>query len=136
MSVRVPVDGHSNSTLVYLSMRVRDSYGCSFEYDLPPVSISRDTTIIQLLADALESTASRSDATQQLNSNDMVQLLVNGNQNEMNQALVSLSHLLNTMSTDALTSAANISVTALSVSSLDHPWTLVSDRSILCFIGY
>ena len=61
---------------------------------MPPVSITRDTTIIQLLIDALQSTSSHSDATHQLNSNEIVQLLVNGNQNEMNQALVSLSQLL------------------------------------------
>ena len=120
MDVRLPIDDDSDSTLVYLSMRVRDPYGCSFEYDMPPVSIKRDTTIIEMLIGALQSTSSHSDATHQLNSNEIVQLLVNGNQNDMNQALVSLSQLLNTMSTRALMSAANVSAITLSVSSLDH----------------
>ena len=125
MSVRLSAGDASNSTLVYLSMRVRDPYGCSFEYDMAPVSISRDTTIIKTLVDALQSTSSHSDATHQLHANEIVQILVNGNQNELNQALVSLSQLLNTISTNALASMANISVTALTVSSLDHPWTPV-----------
>ena len=123
MEVRLSAGDDSNSTLVSLSMRVRDPYGCSFEYDMPPVPISRDTTIVKLLVDALQSTPS------QLHSNEIVQLLVNGNQNEVNQALVSLSQLLNAMSTSAMTSAANISVTALTVSSLDRPGTPV--RSVL-----
>ena len=114
--------------MVYLSVRVRDQYGCSFEFDIPPVSITRDTTSVAMLINALQSTSS------QLNSIEMVQLLLNGNQNEVNQVLVSLSQMLNTMSTDALqtalTSTANIPATALSVSSLDRrPWILVSELS-------
>ena len=106
MDARLPPGDHSNSTLVYLSVRVRDEYGCSFQLDMPPVSITRDTTTIAMLINAL------------------VQTLINGNQNEVNQVLVSLAQMLNTMSTDALQTAlmnaANIPATDLSVSSLDH----------------
>ena len=120
-----PGDDHSNSTMVYLSVRVRDQYGCSFEFDIPPVSIKRDTTSVAMLINALQSSSS------QLNSIEMVQLLLNGNQNEVNQVLVSLSQMLNTMSTDALQTAlmnaGNISATVFSVSSLDRPWTVVSN---------
>ena len=119
-----PGDDQSNLTMVHLSVRVRDQYGCSIEFDMPPVFITRDTTIITMLINALQSTSS------QLNSNEIVQLLLNGNQNEVNQVLVSLSQMLNKMSNDALQTAlmstANIRATALSVSSLDRPWTLVS----------
>ena len=111
--------------MVYLSVRVRDQYGCSFEFDIPPVSITSDTTSIAMLINALQSTSS------QLNSNEIVQLLLNGNQNQVNQVLVSLSQMLNTMSTDALQTAlmnaGNISATFFSVSSLDRPWTVVSN---------
>ena len=134
MDVRLPAGGGSNSTMVYLSVRVRDQYGCSIEFDMSPVSITRDTTIITMLMDALQSSSSYSDATHQLTSNEIVQLLVNGNQNEVNQLLVSLSQMLNSMSTDALQTAlmnaANISVTVLSVSSLDRPWVLVREPSV------
>ena len=124
IAVRLPA-GDSIFTMVHLSVRVRDQFGCSFEFDMSPVSITPDTTSIAMLINALQSTSSHSDA--------LVQTLVNGNQNEMNQALMSFSRTLNTMSIDALRttlmSAANIPVTALSASSLDHPWTLVSDGS-------
>ena len=123
MDVRLPA-GETNVTMVYLSVRVRDQYGCGFEFDVQPASITRDTTTIAMLMDTLQSTSSRSNATNQLNSNALVQALVNGNQNEINQGLVSLSQMLNTMSTDALQTALmnapNIHATTLSVSSLDR----------------
>ena len=122
LSVRLPA-GDSNVTMVYLSVRVRDQYGCSFEFDIPPVSIARDTTSIAMLINALQSASSHPNATSQLNSIEIVQLLLNGNQNQVNQVLVSLSQMLNTMSNDALQTALlnaeNIPATALSVSSLD-----------------
>ena len=133
LSVRLPA-GDSNVTMVYLSVRVRDQYGCSFEFDIPPVSMARDTTSIAMLINALQSASSHPNATSQLNSNEIVQLLLSGNQNQGNQVLVSLSQVLNTMSNDALQTAlmstANIPATALSVSSLDRrPWILVSELS-------
>jgi hypothetical protein len=138
MNVRLPAGDHSNSTLTYLSVRVRDQFGCSVEFDLPPVSITRDTATIAMLINALQSSSSHTSATNQLNSNEIVQLLANGNQNEVNQGLVSLSQMLNTMSTDALqtalTSAANIPATTLFVSSLDRPLTPVSDSNMPLFL--
>ena len=117
MDVRLPTGGDSNPTMVYLSVRVRDQYGCSFEFDIPPVSVKRDATTIAMLIDAMQSTSS------QLNSNELVQLLLNGNQNQVNQLMMSLSQTLNTMSTDALQTVlmvgGNIPATALFVSSLD-----------------
>ena len=134
MSVRLPAGG-SNVTLVNLSVRVRDQYGCSFALDMPPVSITRDTTIIAMLVNTLQSVSSQSNAISQLNANELVQLLVNGNQNEMNQVLVSISQMLNTINNDALQttlmSAASIPATTLSVSSLDGPWTPVSNLNLV-----
>ena len=101
---------------------------------MPPVSITRDTTIIATLVNTLQSVSSQSNAISQLNSNELVQLLANGNQNEMNQVLVSISQMLNTINNDALQttlmSAASIPATTLSVSSLDGPWTLVSNLNL------
>ena len=140
MSVRLPAGDHSNSTLVYLSVRVRDEYGCSFQLVMPPVSITRDTTIIATLVNTLQSVSSQSNAISQLNSNELVQLLVNGNQNEMNQVLVSISQMLNTINNDALQttlmSASSIPATTLSVSSLDGPWTLVSNLNLVPLYCY
>ena len=41
--------------MVHVSVRVRDQYGCSFEFDIPPVSITRDTTSVAMLINALQS---------------------------------------------------------------------------------
>jgi hypothetical protein len=136
INVRLPA-GVSNVTLIYLSVSIRDQYGCRIEFDIPPVSITRDTTTIAMLINVLQPASSHSNAANQLYSNEIVQLLANGNQNEVNQLLVSLSQMLNTMSADALQttvmSAANLPATALSVSSLDRPWTPVSDRNTAPF---
>jgi hypothetical protein len=101
LNVRLPA-GDPNSTPIYLSVGVRDQYGCSFEFDMPPVRITPETTNIAMLINALQSTSSHSDATNQLSSNEIVQILTNGNGNAVNQALVSLSQPLNAMSIDAL----------------------------------
>ena len=127
----------STVTLVYLSARVRDQYGCSVEFDIPPVFITRDTMIIASLINALQSVSNQASAANLLNSNELVQVLVNGNQNEVNQVLVSISQMLNTMGSDALQtllmSVGSIPATALSVSSLDRPSTTVSDADIMVF---
>ena len=81
---------------------------------MPPVRITSDTTAIAMLINALQSTSSHSDATNQLSSNEIVQILLNGNENEVNQALVSLSRTLNAMSNDALQIALMGMFTALS----------------------
>ena len=113
LNVRLPA-GEPNSTLIYLSVRVRDQYGCSSEFDILPVRITSDTTTIGMLINALQSTSSHSDATNQLSSNEIVQILSNGDENGVNQALVSLSRTLNAMSNDALEIALMGMFTALS----------------------
>ena len=79
-----------------------------------PVRITSDTTAIAMLINALQSTSSHSDATNQLSSNEIVQILSNGDGNGVNQALVSLSQTLNAMSNDALEIALMGMFTALS----------------------
>lgn len=101
LSVRLPA-GDPNSMLIYLSVRVRDQYGCSFEFAMPPVSVTSDSTAIDMLINALQSTSSHSAAADQLSSNEILQILANGNGNEVNQVLVSLSQTLNAMNNDAL----------------------------------
>ena len=115
MDVQLPAGGDSNSTMLHLSVRVRDEYGCSFEFEMPTVLIARDTTTLVMLINALQSVSSQSNA--------LAQALADGNQNEVNQLLASLSQMLNTMNNDALQTALlnaeNIPATTLSISSLD-----------------
>ena len=115
MDVQLPAGGDSNSTMLHLSVRVRDEYGCSFEFEMPTVLIARDTTTLVMLINALQSVSSQSNA--------LAQALADGNQNEVNQLLASLSQMLNTMNNDALQTALivgeNIPATTLFVSSLD-----------------
>ena len=115
MNVQLPAGDHSNSTMLHLSVRVRDEYGCSIEFEMPTVLITRDPTTLVMLINALQSTLSQSNA--------LAQVLADGNQNEVNQLLVSLAQMLNTMNNDALQTllivGGNIPATTLFVSSLD-----------------
>ena len=97
--LRLPA-GHVNTSVLHLSMSIRDQQDSLTEFNLSSVVVLTDSDEIdQFLVDLQGSGSSSS------NANPLVQILSSGNQNAVGQVVSSLSQQFNQINTDALRTA-------------------------------
>ena len=119
IQLRLP-PGDINTSLLHLSVAIRDKLDCLIQVSLSPVVVATDWNEIDQLLQSLQAPT----------SNPLVQILFSGNQNAVGQVISSLSQHFNRINTQALQDAADRSFLAhVAVSPLgSQAWPMVSLR--------
>ena len=92
--VRMPM-GDSNSTLLHLVVRVRDTFGCVTEMNMSSISVLPDTHNITEFMTAVQLTYNNTLNDSRITSNPFIQILYgSGNENNVCQLLISISQVL------------------------------------------
>ena len=88
--------GDSNSTLLHLVVRVRDTFDCVAETNMSSISVLPDTDNINEFMTAVQLTYNNTLNNSTITLNPFIQILYgNGNENDICQLLISLSQVLN-----------------------------------------
>ena len=93
--LRLPV-GNNKSSLINVTVYIRDKYDSFTKYYISSVNVSKDTIEIENLFKSFK------DSKSALTSNSFVKGLLAGNQNDIGQILTSLSQQLNKINNDNL----------------------------------
>ena len=107
--LRLPA-GQKNTSVLQLSVTIRDQMDCVRQVDLPAVVVRVDSDEIDHFLLSLQSSTAVADTSMSsstLNNNPLVQILSSGNQNAVGQILGSLSQQFNEVNTQALQTAAD-----------------------------
>ena len=91
--------GDDNSTVLDLTVQIRDVLNCVTEYYMEPVIVIPDHTAIDALIDVLQNSKNGS------TNNPIVQALASGNQNTVGQVVTSLSQQFNKRNKQSLETA-------------------------------
>ena len=94
IQLRLPA-GQTNTSVLQLSVTVRDQLDCVRQVNLPSLVVRTDSDEIDHFLLSLQSSST-------LNNNPLVQILSSGNQNAVGQVLCSLSQHFNDISNQAL----------------------------------
>ncbi|CAF1443700.1 unnamed protein product, partial [Adineta ricciae] len=107
--------GNNQTTLLHLTVYIRDQMDCTTVLNLSSVSVISDTIAVTNLINDIQSSSNRS------TTNSIIQLLASGNQNLVGQVLTSVSQQLNQMNDESLDRAVSygIPITSISISSLE-----------------
>jgi hypothetical protein len=93
--VRMPI-GDTNSTLLYLIVRVRDIFDSVIEMNMSSISVTPDTININEFLSAVQSSFNYTINNSRITSNPFIQILYgNGYENDICQWLISISRILN-----------------------------------------
>jgi hypothetical protein len=114
--VRLPSGDDANSSVLYLTVVVRDTADCVTEVNITSVTVTADSASIDALVSVFHTPNSS------LTALPVMQLLSSGNQNIVGQLLTSLSQQLNELNIESLDTA---------VVSKDHPHPNASSFSHL-----
>ena len=144
LQVRMPI-GDLNSTLLQLIVHVRDLNDCMTEWNMHPISVISDINSIDNLITTIQSTFKNTENSSIITANPFIQILYDGNQNDVCQWLISFSRILNMMTNQylqiAIASMLNhfsniklnlslfedhIPAVSISVSSLNERYSIVS----------
>ncbi|UJR25703.1 hypothetical protein I4U23_007054 [Adineta vaga] len=112
-SVQLPV-GDNQTSLLHLSVNIRDQLDCITELNISAVTVISDTVAMTNLISDIQSSSSGN------TTNPIIQLLASENQNIVGQVLTSVSQQFNQMNNDIVDKAISngIPVTSISISSL------------------
>ena len=102
---RLPT-GDSNTSLLQLSLIIRDDLDCIAETNISSVSVRTDVTSITAMINTLHTSVDG------LTSDPLVQLLSSGNQNAVSQILTSVAQELNSINTQNVNTAVSSTVLA------------------------
>ena len=105
-NVRLPA-GDDRTSLLHLSVRIRDNFGCIVQVNLSTVTVRAETEMINDLIDQIQT------SQQNLNHHSLVRLLSSRSQNMVSQVLNSLSVELNRMTDDNLEEAISSNYSSL-----------------------
>ncbi|CAF1672869.1 unnamed protein product, partial [Adineta ricciae] len=107
--------GNNQTTLLHLTVYIRDQMDCTTVLNLSSVSVIPDTVAIINLINDIQSSSNR------ITTNSIIQLLASENQNLVGQVLTSVSQQLNQMNDESLDQAVlyGIPFTSISISSLE-----------------
>ena len=95
IEVRLPV-ADENTSLINITVYIRDMFDCAAEYDIGPVLVVPDSPEIIKLIDILQ------DRNNDVVTNPIIDLLTNSNEITIGQILISLAHELNRMNTQTI----------------------------------
>ena len=108
--LRLPA-GQKNTSILRLSVTIRDRMDCVRQVNLPSIVVRIDSDEIDHFLLSLQSLTVGADTSMPssttLNNNPLVQILSSGNQNAVGQVLGSLSQQFNDINTQALQTAAD-----------------------------
>jgi hypothetical protein len=107
--LRLPA-GQKNTSMLQLSVTIRDQMDCVRQVNLPSVVVRIDSDEIDHFLLSLQSSIAVADTSvpsSTLNNNPLVQILSSGNQNAVGQVLSSLSQQFNEVNAQALQTAAD-----------------------------
>ena len=90
----MPIDD-LNSSLIQLTVHVRDQYDCATDLDLSSVTIVPDLNNIVSFMTIIESAVVNSDFNNIMTSNSLMNILYGGNQNDICQILTSIGQVSN-----------------------------------------
>ncbi|CAF1149550.1 unnamed protein product [Adineta ricciae] len=121
--VRLPM-GDNQTSLLQLSVQIRDHLDCVTEVNVSSVIVRRDTAAINDFISAIQNSSS------ELSNNQIVQLLASRNQNIVVQILTSISQQLNDESVQQILSIDGLSTSSISFSSVNMH-NLVLNQSVL-----
>jgi hypothetical protein len=98
LQIRLPA-GDDRTSMLNITVEIRDVLKCVKEYDMEPVFVTSDSTSINTLIDVLKNPANIS------GNNPLLQALASGNQNTVGQAVTSLSQEFNKINRQNLATA-------------------------------
>ncbi|UJR18997.1 hypothetical protein I4U23_022127 [Adineta vaga] len=106
--------GDNQTSLLYLTVHIRDQLDCITEFNLSSVTVLPDLTIINDLINYTQN------PSENIGTNPIIQLLASKNQNLVGQVMTLVAQQFNEMSNENIDKAISngISVTSISVSSL------------------
>ncbi|CAF4314121.1 unnamed protein product, partial [Adineta steineri] len=112
--VRLPL-GDDQTSLVHLTVYIRDTLDCITKFNLSSVTVISDSIGIMNLINDIQN------ASNQLTTNPIIQLLASGNQNIVGQVITSLSQQFNNINNENINQAVSNGVpsTSISISSLE-----------------
>jgi hypothetical protein len=90
--------GDLNSTMLHITVRVRDMLGTVTELDIQSISVVPNMIDISALISVAQSTVNISSKT----SKSLLRILYGGNDNDVCQCLISVSQILNNMAKNSL----------------------------------
>ena len=99
--LRLPA-GSDNTSSVRVTVQIRDTLNCITQYNLTPTLVVPDTSAINSLVDAFQTTTATA-----INNNPIIQLLAGGSSNTVAQILTSLSQVFNEMNTRSVQCAVS-----------------------------
>lgn len=115
VQLRLPAGAKSTSE-VFVIVQIRDKYDYMEKYQIPPISVVSDSSEINKLIDILQM------SKEQRNSDSLLQLLANGDQNSVGQIVTSLSQQMNSRNEE------NIDEILLSASSTEYMISSLDER--------
>ena len=101
--LRLPAGNVNTSSVLHLSVSIRDRQDCLTEFPLSSVVVLTDSDEIDQFIVALQ--GSEPSSSNSLNANPLVRILSSGNQNAVGQVISSLAQQFNQINTDALRTA-------------------------------
>ncbi|CAF4263664.1 unnamed protein product, partial [Adineta steineri] len=112
--VRLPL-GDDQTSLVHLTVYIRDTLDCITKFNLSSVTVISDSIGITSLLNDIQNSSN------QLTTNPVIQLLASGNQNIVGQVITSLSQQFNNINNENVDQAVSNGVpsTSISISSLE-----------------
>ena len=98
LQIQLPA-GDDLTSMLNITVHIRDLLNCVKEYDMEPVFVTRDSEPINTLIDLIKNPSTAS------GSNPLVEALTSGDQNKVGQVVTSLSQEFNKMNRQSLATA-------------------------------